>query len=321
MKVVSSIRAAFDGQLERNKVLKEKVDALLDRAIYHRWHYESRLKQLESFALKIETGRCSEPNALEDFFGCTVVVQNLTEINSAEVLIEKYCDVKYRRPKSAHQTAKYPDSFPFDDLRLYVTLKQDLALPPEPLRDIVFEIQVKTFLQHAWSIATHDLIYKGDNLTWGRERIAYHIKAMIEQAEVSISGVDLLANLPEVKKDHLDFTILKKIQDLIKKSWPSSDLPIDILRLSRTVAEMLKLISMKVEDLDEILKDETAAGRGPATRDLSPYTTIIQAIINQQPSLMEEFSQRIKPKGKICLPLEVVITRTKITRLDNFVRW
>jgi hypothetical protein len=40
------------------------------------WFFTWRLKELESFALKIETGRVSNPVALEDFFACTIVLRS-----------------------------------------------------------------------------------------------------------------------------------------------------------------------------------------------------------------------------------------------------
>ena len=52
---------------------------------------------------------------------------------------------------------------------------------------MIFEVQIKTILQHAWSIATHDLIYKTDTVSWPKERIAFQVKAMLEHAEIAIA--------------------------------------------------------------------------------------------------------------------------------------
>ena len=65
-------------------------------------------------------------------------------------------------------------------------------------------MQVKTFLQHAWGIATHDLIYKTDDVSWSRQRIAYQIKAMLEHAEMSIQEAGRLAEAVALSKTQHD---------------------------------------------------------------------------------------------------------------------
>src|SRR5919109_5674500 len=159
MKVPASIRRLYEDQKAVNDRLKVVVDERIRGIKNHRWHYEGRVKELRSFALKIESGRFEIPRALEDFFACTIVVANATEITEAEKLINENFTIKTRRPPRIDQTHKAPNEFPFDDLRLYVTLQETVALPRTDLHEIVFEIQIKTFLQHAWAIATHDLLY------------------------------------------------------------------------------------------------------------------------------------------------------------------
>jgi ppGpp synthetase/RelA/SpoT-type nucleotidyltranferase len=96
------------------------------------------------------------------------------------------------------------------DLRLYVTLPDSPALPPTDLSDVVFEVQIKTFLQHAWSIATHDLLYKTDAVNWSKERIAYQIKARREHAEISIQEAEDLATSAALAKEDRKTVRVKK---------------------------------------------------------------------------------------------------------------
>src|SRR5208337_1144238 len=166
MKIPQSIRLLYSELLEKNIILKDKVDEKIKSSKDERWHYESRLKIMESFALKIETGRIHSPKELEDFFACTIVVENKSAIQKAEDIILNNFVLKERRPRSENSTHKKSDSFPFDDLRLYVKWKDDPALRPTGVDGMLFEVQIKTFLQHAWSIATHDLIYKSDSVSW-----------------------------------------------------------------------------------------------------------------------------------------------------------
>ncbi|GAA4457966.1 hypothetical protein [Rurimicrobium arvi] len=246
MKVIQSIEAIYEEQKEINSVLKKRVDDLLISLKRDNWHYFSRLKQLESFALKLETGRFVNSKALEDFFACTIVVDNLEQINKAKALVRSKFNIVDQKPRNPKFTHKEPSSFQFDDLRLYCTLKQPENMPEEPIAKIPFEIQIKTFIQHAWTLATHDLIYKSDEINWSKERIAFQIKAVLEQAEVTISGVNNLINLPEVSKDNKDTSEYKKILKFYRDLFTKDDLPLDLVRLCKNTKELLLNLEIKL---------------------------------------------------------------------------
>ena len=90
MKIPHSVRSLYADQLPLNERLKDKVDELLRTlAARGRWHYESRIKSETSFALKLESGRIRDPRATEDFFACTLVVQNLSVIEEVEQKIRE----------------------------------------------------------------------------------------------------------------------------------------------------------------------------------------------------------------------------------------
>ena len=99
MKIPASIRTLYSDQLEVNTRLQAKVDVRIRSFKRDTWHYESRLKQDQSFALKVESGRTSKPSAVEDVFACTLVVRNGTEIDEAEKLIRDNFVTVERRPK------------------------------------------------------------------------------------------------------------------------------------------------------------------------------------------------------------------------------
>src|SRR5215208_1152290 len=98
MKVSLSIRQMFDEQLALNNRLKDEVDKRIASLKRTRWHYESRVKNIESFALKVETGRFTDPTRIEDFFACMLVVTNASEIEAAKQLISDKFEVRTRRP-------------------------------------------------------------------------------------------------------------------------------------------------------------------------------------------------------------------------------
>jgi ppGpp synthetase/RelA/SpoT-type nucleotidyltranferase len=314
MKILQSISKIYVEQKPFAEKLKAQVDKLITAKKKDTWHYYSRIKSEESFALKLETGRVKDPKNLEDFFACTLVVENINEIKTAVTFIDSLFEIKSRRPPTDDFTHKESYSFAFDDLRLFVTLKKVEYLPPGSLPDLIFEIQIKTFLQHAWSIATHDLIYKSDTVSWSKERVAFQVKAMLEQAEISISGADALSKLPELSKDNYESKALNETKTFLIGIFPAESLPFDLLRLSTIVNDILKAFEMDLPLLKEIIDAETVLHRGVETLNLSPYGIIIQSIINQKPALIEKVFKngyRLKSKG-ILLPPEVSLNKVNI---------
>lgn len=320
MKVIQSIEAIYEAQRELNDILKSRVDDIFASIKRDNWHYFSRVKQLESFALKLETGRFKDANKLEDFFACTLVVDNLEQIGIARRIVREKFNIHTQKPHNQRFTHKEPSSFQFDDLRLYGTLLQPDNMPEEPVAQITFEIQIKTFIQHAWSLATHDLIYKSDEINWSKERIAFQIKAVLEQAEVTISGVNNLINLPEVAKDNYDTTEYKKILNFYKRYFSKEDLPTDLVRLCRNTKDLLKSIGMTLSTLKVILDTENDEGKGTNVKNLSPYLVVLQSIINQRKSLIEEYiNNETEQRFKLILPKEIDFSKLKIERDSNMV--
>lgn len=307
MKIPLSIRRIYEDQYPSYKRLKETVDRKFGSFKNDRWHYESRIKEEKSFALKIESGRSKNLQAIEDFFACTIVVCNATELSHVESFIRSEFSVVERRPKDQQVTHKRPDAFPFDDLRIFAKLKNDPALPPTDLEKIKFEIQIKTFLQHAWSIATHDLVYKTDAVDWNKQRIAYQIKAMLEHAELSIFDADRLAKVEAFRKQDIKTLNIEKSIDLLKSKWDSDDLPNDLRRLSENIISLISAVNIDINRLDEILNNEKDNGRGPLTRNLSPFGVVLQSLLLNEKEKMIDFlkNKNNKSKFSVVVPTEI----------------
>jgi ppGpp synthetase/RelA/SpoT-type nucleotidyltranferase len=284
MKIPGSIRNVYAIQLERCVSLKSAVDGILRPRMKPEWHYVGRIKGEESFALKIESGRAKDPANLEDFFAATIVVRNGPEVSEAEMLLSSLFDVAYRKPQSDTETHKRPETFTFDDLRLYLRWRDDPSLPPSGLAGALFELQIKTFLQHAWSIATHDLTYKTDDVNWSTMRIAFQIKAMLEHAELSIQEATELSKSVALSKSDAFTTALKEFIEVVTALWPKQELPNDVRRFAENIMELAKMVKLDAKSFQAFLEAEAAAGRGPKTLNLTPYGAVIQSLINQKPT-------------------------------------
>lgn len=288
MKIGQYIRDLHASLAETYAQLKTEVDTFMQERKEPSWHYISRLKKLESFALKIETGR-SQPTNMDDFLGCTLVVENLGSMIKAEELIRKRFHFHERKPEIDSITSKPPDSFRFDDTRLYVKWKDNAESRPTGLNGLLFEVQIKTFLAHAWSIATHDLTYKTDEKSWPKERIAFQIKAMLEHAELSIVEAQNLAQSSSINKTDDISNKVSQIMNLVKEYWPPEALPSDKKRFAVNIYYLLGSLGIEFRRLKEILNEERRLGRGCKIINLSPYCTIVQSLIYQESKKFQDY--------------------------------
>lgn len=302
MKIVNSIREIYDERLFVYKSLKTEVDSFFFSNKKDRWHYESRVKELVSFALKAETSRVEIISELEDFFGACLVVENNSSIEEAFKIIKSRFEIAYQRPEIQGKTHKDPSSFIFDDLRLYLRIPQNPDRPSKGIENVVFELQLKTFLQHAWSIATHDLIYKGDESSWASSRIAYQVKAMLEHAELSISESDALSKSSLVSKTNKNTTKSRLIISYLRNWWEEDQLPNDLIRLSENVIGLMNIFHLDVATLKEISQKSKYIGNKPKT-NISPFNAIALTIIDH----FNDISKRLKKKKKkLFLPVEAI---------------
>ncbi|WP_081631898.1 hypothetical protein [Rhodococcus sp. 114MFTsu3.1] len=307
MKVSASVRAEFEKQLEINSIIRDRVDKLLRPAVQERWHYESRLKQETSFALKLETGRFSTRD-MNDVFACTIVVPTLQEIPDAENLVLSRFSQVDRKPASDAVANIAPTSFTFDHIRLYVQLLPPPGLPPQPINSITFEVQVKTFLQHAWSIATHDLTYKTSKVSWGKERIASQVKAALESAELAIAEAEYLGarSNPIVNKESKQTSELLHIVESLQREFDQPYLPDNIKSLASSILRLFFLSEVAVIEIDDIASAGKAARGGLHPSDYSPYGVFLQYFFEQKSDQLKLGLKR-RRKERIFVPPEITV--------------
>lgn len=164
-------------------------DLVLAHCERHGFAFMSRHKEAESLAEKIETGRYENWSDLDDLFACTIVVPTLTyEEPILEFLKTTFLEVVTRKRGSSQ---KDPSVFRFDSTRFIGKLR-----PPssddasEEVFKILFEIQIRTAFEHAWSVTTHALSYKAQQVDWRNLRLTAQLKASVEQLDNLILGFE-----------------------------------------------------------------------------------------------------------------------------------
>lgn len=308
MKISTYINSLYHSKLAFYEIIKSKVDTLVLQSKYQQWHYEGRIKGLESFALKLETGRFNATNIFNDFFACTIVVKNNLEISKAIEFVKEFAKIVDKKPRVEDYTHKQTCEFSFDDLRLYVKLiNKETGSISQDVLDCIFEIQIKTFLQHAWAIATHDLIYKSPQIHWGKERVAYQVKAALEHAEVTISNIEKIYTSEELQKDNKETKRINNIIFFIDKNWDCEDLPRDKRRLAQNIFTVIESIDIDIHMLQIIINKENDEGRGTKTLNLSPFLIVIQSICNQHPQKIIDYHKN--KKGKVFLTPDLDLSK------------
>lgn len=175
----------------RKRVEREVFEYCMARG----FAYVGRTKQLESLAEKIESGRYQRLFDIDDWFACSVVVPNLArEPEVLEFLGSRFRQVRIRRRGGS---SKAPDVFRFDATRFHGALDHDQQAGNELLGKLVFEVQIRSAFEHAWSTSTHALTYKSGDVAWKRMRLSAQLKAVVEQLDQLIVNFEQASTVIE----------------------------------------------------------------------------------------------------------------------------
>jgi ppGpp synthetase/RelA/SpoT-type nucleotidyltranferase len=196
MFVSTELRQRYEMALpDIEAVAKEVRATLLTFCEKKGFAFLSRIKILDSLAEKIECGRYSSWWDLDDLYACTVITPTLNH----EVEVEEFCNSAFLMHSARRRGSpeKPFDVFRFDATRLYYRLRPPMGedVPEAERFRLLFEIQIKSAFDHAWSTATHDLTYKSNQIDWRRLRLSAQIKAIVEQLDVAILGFEQMAPL------------------------------------------------------------------------------------------------------------------------------
>lgn len=226
MIVPDEVRQRFDASAHLIAQLSGDVRAaVLTFCAKNLYAFTDRAKTLESFAEKLETGRFARWSDVDDRYACTIIVPTLEEEDGVIAFIEKAFAVREIKRRSS--TEKDPQLFRFDSTRISATLKTaDADLAELPLYKVLFEVQVRTAYEHAWSVSTHALVYKADKVDWRRLRIAAQMKALVEQLDLTSVAFDEMAEKIS-PSEWPDVTVRRKIVEAYKQWFVGGIIPVE----------------------------------------------------------------------------------------------
>ena len=200
-----------------------------------------RVKDVGSVGEKLETGRIDRWSQLDDLVAFTIVVPTASHESRVLAKLGAIFDKVAIRGRGSSQKA--PEVFRFDATRWYGRVREGAELEKRAT-EIVFEIQIKTAFEHAWSTVTHDVVYKGQQVDWQSKRLAAQLKALVEQIDFLVNQFETAAASIEPSTDpatDAQAVIVTTCKELLEEgSLPESLAPESWQRFAECVFALLR---------------------------------------------------------------------------------
>jgi len=158
----------------------------------------SRIKTKESLAQKvIKKNKYEKLDDITDILALRIITYFEDDISKIEELLNK--EFKIDRENSTDKRNIEIDKFGYRSVHYILQLndyKKELSEYAE-YKDIKFEIQIRSILQHSWAEIEHDLGYKSfTEIPQKAKRTFYRVAALLEQADIEFT---------KLKKEIQDF--------------------------------------------------------------------------------------------------------------------
>jgi putative GTP pyrophosphokinase len=225
----------FEKKIKKYENFSSKMSILLKELLdqeeisYH--SIVSRVKEKGSLSKKIEgKDKYQILDEITDIVGCRIItyfeddVEKIVDIITKEFKIDKENSIDKKKILD-------PDRFGYLSYHIVCSINNDRGKLREyiPYKNIKFEIQIRTILQHAWAEIEHDIGYKS-NIAVPRDfrRKFSRIAGMLEIADDEFS--------------RLKHDIYSYVEDISAKGIEDTDINV----------ESLKIFINKSEDIREI---------------------------------------------------------------------
>lgn len=235
------------------RACKGLLQAIADE---HHGLFDDRLKSEDSMFSKVESGLHKDPfQEVNDIYAATIAVSTVLEVDKVcERVLADFIEID----RSTARTNR-PAEFVYDDLHLVLSLRDTNLLTDKAILGLRFELQIKSMLQFAWTMATHDTVYKGNEISWANDRLAAEVKAALELLDYLFADVGRAAALhPE--KENEQYAGRRALLRVIRERCDEASLPPDLKRCVVTLEDFRILARWTVDEVVNAFKSPAHDG-------------------------------------------------------------
>ncbi len=147
---------------EHAQSMEVLMSALLTAANIKPHSISSRVKERESLSIKIDKKqKYTELNDITDIVGLRIITNYSDEVDDIAKIIDREFSIDLENSIDK-RTVLDPDRFGYLSLHYVVSLNpsREKLVEYHRFKDIRFEVQVRSILQHTWAEIEHDIGYK-----------------------------------------------------------------------------------------------------------------------------------------------------------------
>lgn len=163
------------------------IQTILDKAGVRVHKVECRVKHRESLRRKIELkrGKYEQLSEITDLVAFRIITFFEDEVDKVAEVIRKEFDIDVEN--SIDKRLKDSEKFGYQSLHYVLTYKKERIDLPEysAYKELKYEIQIRSILQHAWAEIEHDIGYKsGIGIPLPAKRNFMRVAALLETADL-----------------------------------------------------------------------------------------------------------------------------------------
>lgn len=231
------------------------------------YNIEPRAKSISSFQEKVSGNIKFDPKDMQDLAGVRIIGYVIADVEKISRIIEKNFVVDEKRSKNKKDILG-EEKVGYQSIHYVCKLSKTREKLPEnkKFKDLYFEIQVRTILQHAWAEIEHDRKYKfSGELPEGIPRRFNLIAGLLEIAD---NEFEALANMVSEYSEY--------VRGRAKKG--DLDIPVNPASLTQFMKEKFstsKYIIQTFGDRDDTVLDIVNEIKDMGIKDLKKFDSII----------------------------------------------